>query len=973
MRSSQIMNSSFRYVIYASSLFLLQALDASPEKPNFEDDLIPLFEESCNSCHNPDKAKGGLDLTSMNGILAGGSSGEVALPGESSNSLLYLLAARLKEPHMPPNGGKIADSKLALIKLWIDQGLLPTASGKPMVKKKSSVNLALGSATLGKPEGPPPMPEYLSLEPSVVSNRAFAPSAMATAPWSPIVAVAGQKQVLLYHTETLRLLGILPFPEGFIESLSFSRNGKIVLASGGRGGKSGRVAGWDLKTGKRILTLGEEYDTILSADLSADQSLVAIGGPSKVVKVFDLASGEILYQIKKHSEWVTQVQFSPDGILLATGDRNGGLHVWEARTGNAFYTLDGHNKAITSLSWRADSNVLLSASEDSSVRIWEMVNGKQVRSWNAHGIGTLSAHYDQKGKITTAGRDKTVKYWDGDGKALKTLGRFEEIAMETRLSHDGSRIIAGDWSGEISVWQTSDGKKIGSLGGNPPHLSSRLAQAMSQKSNHEKALGVARSKQAPLAQAEALAVKKETESATKAKLADTNLASALTNLQKAQTALQQAQTEEKAKALDKTNKQKDKDAKTQALAQAKQNHLSHSNAHNDWKNRANFRSEQVSALHEAHRKTEEAKERNKDDAGFQDALAKQREALTAMEKAFGHARDSAIRHKGEMDKYAKLVESSTQSLTAATQALATASQALAQAQAKSLASDKALKDATSLHAQAKTAKDQALASLDSSRKSLAAAREALKGPTAELEQAKRNFEASTRDVSRWQAELVNVERHVELNNLRELESELGELKDLLTETEVFKNSAIQAVQAASESLRLVPEKIARAEKLVQDKQGKVKSLETNKSTIVEAKEKKTAFIKNVDQLALLAKKEAEAKQDNSVLAQANAKFEETIALLKQDLSNTENQIASKQQELVAAENAVSVAKKGVETAMKLRESAPKVLAEKELALAEAKKKHEENKVAFDSFKKKVDQQSALTQTLLKKYLDALPK
>ena len=126
-----------------------------------------------------------------------------------------------------------------------------------------------------------------------------------------------------------------------------------------------------------------------------------------------------------------------------------------------------------------------------------------------------------------------------------------------------------------------------------------------------------------LAQAEALAVKKETESAMKAKLADTTLASALTNLQKAQASLQQAQAEEKAKALDKTNKQKDKDAKTQALAQAKQNHLSHSNAHNDWKNRANFRSEQVSALHEAHRKAEEAKERNKDDAGFQEALAKQ--------------------------------------------------------------------------------------------------------------------------------------------------------------------------------------------------------------------------------------------------------------------------------------------------------------------------------------------------------------
>ena len=157
------------------------------------------------------------------------------------------------------------------------------------------------------------------------------------------------------------------------------------------------------------------------------------------------------------------------------------------------------------------------------------------------------------------------------------------------------------------------------MGGNPPQLSARLTQAISQKNNHEKALGVARSKQAPRPSRSPCGQEGDGIS-HESKVGRHHLASALTNLQKAQASLQQAQTEEKAKALDKTNKQKDKDAKTQALAQAKQNHLSHSNAHNDWKNRTNFRSEQVSALHEAHRKAEEAKERNKDDAGFQDAL-----------------------------------------------------------------------------------------------------------------------------------------------------------------------------------------------------------------------------------------------------------------------------------------------------------------------------------------------------------------
>ena len=69
--------------------------------------------------------------------------------------------------------------------------MLPTASGKPMKKKKSSVNLALGSVSIGKPEGPPPMPKYLALQPALVTNRAFAPSAMAAAPglpWLPWLA-----------------------------------------------------------------------------------------------------------------------------------------------------------------------------------------------------------------------------------------------------------------------------------------------------------------------------------------------------------------------------------------------------------------------------------------------------------------------------------------------------------------------------------------------------------------------------------------------------------------------------------------------------------------------------------------------------------------------------------------------------------------------------------------------------------------
>ena len=446
-------------------------------KVNFTDNVSAVFQARCNSCHNADKAKGGLSLETFAGAMQGGGSGKVVEPGDLDGSHLWQLVTHAEEPRMPPQSPRIPEAELAILKAWIEAGAPETSGSVVAMKAKPKFEFKLDPSSMGKPVGPPAMPEGISTEPVVVSPKANAIVAMAASPWAPLVAVAGHKQVLLYQARKHRLVGVLPFPEGTIHVLKFSRNGSLLLAGGGRGGQSGLAVVFDVKTGKRAFEIGKEYDVVLAADISPDHGQVALGGPSKVVRVYSTGDGQLQFEMKKHTEWITALEFSPDGVLLATGDRNNGLVVWEAQTGREFFDLRGHTASITDVSWRPDSNVVASAAEDGSVRLWEMENGTQVKSWGAHGGGVASARFAKDGRIVTTGRDRVVRLWGQDGGKQKELEPFGDLALRAVFADDDTKVVAGDWSGEVRVIDAKEGRKVANLIANPAPIATRLEQA----------------------------------------------------------------------------------------------------------------------------------------------------------------------------------------------------------------------------------------------------------------------------------------------------------------------------------------------------------------------------------------------------------------------------------------------------------------------------------------------------------------
>ena len=487
----------FNLLMAMATLWLWGAGGAqgADEKVTFDDHVKPLFNQRCASCHNANNKSGDLDVTNFTAMMLGGGSGAVVEVGEPSSSYLYKLITHESSPEMPPDADRLPDAEIELVRKWIEGGALENQTSKAAPKKKKLAAVS-GDASV-RPEVVP-QPCRLNLDVAAVPHRSPAVMAIANSPWTPVVAVGTPFQVLLFDSQTLQLRGVLPFAEGHIHSLRFSRNGGLLVAGGGRAASNGVVVAWDLQTGERVVEIVGLMDAVLAVDISSDHTRIATGSTDRLVRIFDASTGKQLHEIKKHTDWIQAVEFSPDGVLLASGDRSGGLLVWEAKTAREYLDLRGHQGPITAVSWRLDSNALASGSQDTTIRLWEMENGGQFANWAAHGGGVTSVQYTRDSRIVSGGRDNQAKIFNQGGGQEKAYP-CSNIVTAVRLCDETNRLLACDLSGLLKMREVATDAELGELSLVVPKLEQRLAvasaalgQVQAQQQALETALGDAR-------------------------------------------------------------------------------------------------------------------------------------------------------------------------------------------------------------------------------------------------------------------------------------------------------------------------------------------------------------------------------------------------------------------------------------------------------------------------------------------------
>jgi len=85
------------------------------------DKVAAIFKSNCTGCHNSTNPRAGLDLSSYQGVMAGGQGGQEVSAGDPDGSRIMAFLKANGKPIMPPRGA-LADGDIQTIASWIKGG-----------------------------------------------------------------------------------------------------------------------------------------------------------------------------------------------------------------------------------------------------------------------------------------------------------------------------------------------------------------------------------------------------------------------------------------------------------------------------------------------------------------------------------------------------------------------------------------------------------------------------------------------------------------------------------------------------------------------------------------------------------------------------------------------------------------------------------------------------------------------------------
>ncbi len=340
----------------------------------------------CFSCHNVEKKRGQLDLTSREAAIKGGETGPALRPNKASDSPLIKLLAPGVESHMPPKK-QLPAPAIATLRAWVDAGApwdagvlkLLTRETKPDELKALPASYTPVLAVAVAPDGKrlaSARGNQLLIHTLGATNRTIAATlngardAIQSLAWSADgrwLAAGEFRRVLLFDAKSLQPFGTLDRPlAGRATAVAFTPDGNTLAVADSPGGAPGQVHLWKMGDEKPFASWTAHSDSILDLKVSANGKFLATGSADKLARVWNLATQKEVAKLEGHTSYVQAVAFGKDDAVLATGGADKELKFWDIASAGREGSFSNRKAAVTALQWGGGGATLLAVSEDGS-------------------------------------------------------------------------------------------------------------------------------------------------------------------------------------------------------------------------------------------------------------------------------------------------------------------------------------------------------------------------------------------------------------------------------------------------------------------------------------------------------------------------------------------------------------------------------------------------------------------------------
>ena len=413
---------------------------------------LQILKKDCSGCHNSEKHKGGLDLSSRAALLKGGDDGLVVNADAPLTSRMLAVLQAEADPHMPPKQ-QLEDHQIATLREWLQAGMAWDAAAWDHEESRPVVPLAalpsayhpVGAVAVS-PDGKRlavGQGGWLALFdvsktnfPAIASVEAHVDGIQSLA-WTPdstrLASGAFGRVILWNGTDLHRELEWTEGINGRVTAMDFAPGGQTLCIAHGANGAGGFLRLISVSSTGKSGSAGwrAHADTIYDLEYSRDGTRLVTAGGDRLIRVWEVETRKEVAALEGHVAQVLGVAFNTNATQVLSGGADKELKVWDVATREKLVNLGQHTASLSAVAWTAESQKLFAIREDGAVFRYT----------------DLKAHTGEQSSAT--------------GQERK-LGELTDAAVCLAVAPDSQRVYVGSQTGKVQIWD-AEGKSLGVL------------------------------------------------------------------------------------------------------------------------------------------------------------------------------------------------------------------------------------------------------------------------------------------------------------------------------------------------------------------------------------------------------------------------------------------------------------------------------------------------------------------------------